>query len=47
MTLHQIKETIEIDSVTTDSDGNAWMQKRINLRDGFVHQLKQYKAELL
>lgn len=41
MTLHQIKETIEIDSVTTDSDGNAWMQKRINLRDGFVHQLMQ------
>lgn len=36
-----IKETIEIDSITTDSDGSAFIQKRINLREGQVHNLIQ------
>lgn len=41
MSMRQIKETIEINSITTDSDGNAYMQKRINLKEGYVHQLMQ------
>ena len=41
MALSMIKETIELDSVTTDADGNAFIQKRINLKEGFQHQLLQ------
>lgn len=41
MGLRQIKETIELGSFTTDSDGNAYMQKRINLKEGYIHQLMQ------
>ena len=41
MVLHQVKETIEISSITTDADGNAFMQKRINLKEGYVHHLMQ------
>ncbi len=36
-----VKETIEISSVTTDSDGSAFIQKRINLMEGQVHNLLQ------
>lgn len=36
-----IKETIELDSVTCDADGNAFLQKRINLQEGMVHNLLQ------
>lgn len=36
-----IKETIELDTVTLDSDGSAFLQKRINLREGMVHNLLQ------
>lgn len=36
-----VKETIEIDSITTDSDGSAFIQKRINLQEGMVHNLIQ------
>lgn len=36
-----IKETIEVSSVTTDADGNAYLQKRINLMEGKRHSLIQ------
>jgi len=36
-----VKETIEIASITTDSDGSAFIQKRINLQEGMVHNLIQ------
>ena len=36
-----IKETVEVLSITTDDDGNAFLQKRINLQEGMAHQLIQ------
>lgn len=36
-----VKETIEIDSFTTDANGSCYMQKRINLQPGFTHNLLQ------
>ena len=41
MPIQIIKETIEIASVTTDADGNAYLQKRINLQEGMKHSLLQ------
>lgn len=41
MVLKIIKETIEQESITTDSDGNAWLTKRINLEQGKRHFLRQ------
>lgn len=41
MALSIIKETIELDSVTADSDGNVFINKRINLKDGYRHMLMQ------
>lgn len=41
MSLAFVKETIELDSVTTDANGNAYIQKRINLRESHRHQLLQ------
>lgn len=41
MPLSIIKETIELKDLTTDSDGNAYVQKKINLRSGFRHSLRQ------
>lgn len=41
MVLKIIKETIELDEVTTDSTGNAWLTKRINLDEGKRHLLRQ------
>ena len=41
MTITIVKETIEIDQISTDSDGSAFIQKRINLKDGQVHNLLQ------
>lgn len=41
MALSIIKETIELESVTADSDGNVFINKRINLKDGYRHQLLQ------
>jgi len=41
MSVSIIKETIELDSVTADSDGNVFINKRINLKDGFRHMLMQ------
>lgn len=41
MSLAFVKETLELDSVTTDDNGNAYVQKRINLREGQRHQLLQ------
>ena len=36
-----LKETIELDTVTLDADGNGFIQKRINLRPGFQTTLVQ------
>ena len=36
-----VKETIELPSVTCDSDGNAWLTKKINLKPGQRHMLQQ------
>ena len=36
-----IKETIELDAVTTDAEGGVYIQKRINLQEGMVHNLIQ------
>lgn len=41
MPIRVVKETIELDQVQTDSDGNAYIQKRVNLAEGFVHNLLQ------
>lgn len=41
MVLKIIKETIELDQVTTDANGNAWINKRINLDAGKRHLLRQ------
>jgi hypothetical protein len=41
MPIKQIKETIELGEVTTDSEGNAFVQKRINLLEGQSHRLLQ------
>lgn len=41
MALSIIKETIELTDITTDSDGNAYVQKKINLKNGFRHSLRQ------
>ena len=41
MVLKIIKETIELEQVTTDANGNAWINKRINLDEGKRHLLRQ------
>ena len=41
MALTIVKETIELNAVTTDQDGNAFITKRINLDAGKRHQLVQ------
>jgi hypothetical protein len=41
MVLKIIKETIELEQVTTDADGNAFITKRINLDEGKRHLLRQ------
>lgn len=41
MAISIVKETIELDQVTTDGDGNAFLTKRINLKEGYRHQLVQ------
>ena len=41
MVLSIIKETIELESFTTDANGNAWITKKINLVEGKRHQLIQ------
>lgn len=41
MPIKQIKETLELDDVTTDADGHAFVQKRINLLEGHSHRLLQ------
>ena len=41
MALSIVKETIELPAVTTDSDGNAFVTKKINLKGGQRHQLLQ------
>ena len=41
MAISIVKETIELDQVTTDVNGNAFLTKRINLKEGYRHQLVQ------
>jgi hypothetical protein len=41
MPLTIVKETIELENVTLDAEGNAWIQKRINLRKNVRHTLTQ------
>lgn len=41
MPLHFIRETLEQETITLDSTGEAFVQKRINLRSGFAHNLLQ------
>ena len=41
MPINIVKETIELDRVLTDNTGNAYIQKRINLHEGVVHNLLQ------
>lgn len=41
MALTIIKETIELEDVLLDADGNAYIQKRINLQEGYRHNLIQ------
>ena len=41
MALSILKETIELTSLETDADGNAYATKRINLQKGKVHSLLQ------
>jgi hypothetical protein len=41
MVVSVIKGTIQISDLTLDSQGNGFVQKRINLREGFAHQLLQ------
>ena len=41
MPIHIVKETIEVNEFTTDSNGNAFIQKRINLANGYTHNLLQ------
>lgn len=41
MAIEIIKETLEFDTVTVDADGNAFLQKRVNLSPGKVHNLLQ------
>jgi len=41
MALSIVKETIELTSLQTDTDGNAYATKRINLQEGKVHSLLQ------
>lgn len=36
-----VKETIELDTILLDDDGNAYIQKRINLEEGYRHTLTQ------
>lgn len=41
MAISIVKETIELQSITCDGDGNAFITKRINLEDGKKHVLMQ------
>lgn len=41
MAISIVKETIELQTVTTDANGNAFVNKRINLKGGYRHQLVQ------
>ena len=41
MALRIIKETIELEDILLDADGNAFIQKRINLQEGYRHTLSQ------
>jgi len=41
MPISLIKETIELDRVTLDADGNAFLQKRVNLKETMQHNLIQ------
>lgn len=44
MVVSVVRETIELDQVTTDASGNAYLTKRINLDAGKRHRLVQVDA---
>ena len=44
MVVSVVKETIELEQVTTDASGNAYLTKRINLDSGKRHRLVQVDA---
>jgi len=44
MALSIVKETIELESITTDANGNAYVTKHINLDEGKRHRLVQMDA---
>jgi hypothetical protein len=41
MALSIVKETIELEDILLDGNGNAFIQKRINLQEGYRHVLTQ------
>lgn len=41
MAISIVKETIELKSITTDGNSNAYLTKRINLKEGYRHRLVQ------
>lgn len=41
MAISVIKDTIQIENLVLDSQGNGFIQKRINLKEGFAHELLQ------
>lgn len=41
MAITTIKETIELEEFTTDAKGSCYIQKRINLKEGYSHVLLQ------
>lgn len=41
MAITTIKETIELEEFTTDAKGSCYIQKRINLKEGYSHMLLQ------
>jgi hypothetical protein len=41
MAITTIKETIELEEFTTDAKGSCYIQKRINLKEGYSHSLLQ------
>ena len=46
MTIHEIRESIEFDSITLDSNGLGIVQKVINLKDNVSHKMLQCDAFL-
>ena len=41
MALSIVKETVELDEISTDDEGNAFILRRINLKENMMHRLLQ------